>query len=163
MAVRNCADLGDNLKKIMNRLLANQDLIKLLYYTDADPLSNPDLTQGQIKEIAFNKLIRVIPRVEPKENSQSIIAIRILNGTTNYENSEFKNVIISIESFVPLSQWMIAGDNLRPFAILGQIQESLNNKTINGLGKMTGGDFQLEFVTNEVSCYEQTFTIISYD
>ena len=35
---------------------------------------------------------------------------------------------------------MIKDSNLRPFAIMGEIEESLNNKTINGLGKITGGD-----------------------
>jgi hypothetical protein len=39
MGVRNCRDLGENAQKIMKRLLANQKLLKLLYYTDKDPLS----------------------------------------------------------------------------------------------------------------------------
>ena len=34
MPVRNCAEVGENAQKIINRLLNNQDLIKLLYYND---------------------------------------------------------------------------------------------------------------------------------
>ena len=34
MGVRNCAEIGDNLKKIVERLLSNDDLINLLDYTD---------------------------------------------------------------------------------------------------------------------------------
>jgi hypothetical protein len=48
MGVRNCADIGDNLMKIMKRLLANQNLLKLLYYTDKDPLNGEDITDEQI-------------------------------------------------------------------------------------------------------------------
>jgi hypothetical protein len=34
---RNYQELGLNLQKIVNRLIANDDLINLLYYTDIDP------------------------------------------------------------------------------------------------------------------------------
>ena len=58
---------------------------------------------------------------------------------------------------------MIKDENLRPFAILGEIQESLNGKTVEGLGKLTGGSFELNFLTEEISAYEQTFYLQSYD
>ena len=44
MATRNLSDLGLNLQKIVSRLQANQNLLKLLYYTGKDPLSEADLT-----------------------------------------------------------------------------------------------------------------------
>ena len=47
MGVRNCEELGHNLQKIMNRLLANQNLLKLLYYTDKDPLSHEDFKKEE--------------------------------------------------------------------------------------------------------------------
>ena len=52
---------------------------------------------------------------------------------------------------------------MRPFAIMGEVQESLNGKTINGLGKMVGGDFDLQFLSEEISCYVQMFYITSYE
>lgn len=163
MNVRNCSDLGVNAQYIMKRLMANQDLLKLLYYTDKDPLSHEDLTEEQIQEEVFDKLIKIIPRVGPKETAHSIIAIRISRGRGLDSNSEFKNVLISIETFVPMTQWIIKDINLRPFAIMGEIQKSLNNKKIEGLGKLTGGDFDLNFLTEEISAYEQTFSLTSYD
>ena len=57
----------------------------------------------------------------------------------------------------------IKDDNLRPFKIMGEVQKSLNGKTINGLGKMTGGDFALNYISDEVIDYIQYFTITSYD
>ena len=75
----------------------------------------------------------------------------------------FKNIIISIEVFVPLTQWILKSDNLRPFLILGEIEKSLKGKTINGLGKIDGGDFDLNFLTEEIACYETIYTITSYD
>ena len=163
MMVRNCREIGENLQKIMDRLIKNDKLVNLLYYTDKDPLSQPPLTAEEKKEKIFNKLIKIVPRIGPKEDASSMISIRVVKGHSLLDNDEFKNVLITVEVFVPLTQWMIKNSNLRPFAILGEIQESLNNKTINGLGKMTGGDFDLNFLTEEISCYEQTFWITSYD
>ena len=163
MGVRNCADIGENLQKIMKRLLANQNLLKLLYYKDKDPLSGEDLTEKQIQEEIFEKLIKIIPRVGPKDTAHSVVTIRVTRARQDSQNNEFKNVNINIEVFVPLTQWIIKDVQLRPFAILGEIQKSLNGKTINGLGKLTGGEFDLNFLTDEISAYEQYFYLTSYD
>ena len=161
--VRNLEELGPNLQDIITRLQSNQNLLKLLYYTDKDPLSQPDLTKEQIQKEVFEKLIKIIPRVGPKETAKSLISIRIVRGRKNPENGEFRNISISIEVFVPLTQWFIKDSNLRPFLILGEIEESLNGKTVNGLGKMIGGDFDTNFYTDENSAFEQTFWITSYE
>jgi hypothetical protein len=163
MNVRNCTDIGVNAQYIMKRLLANQNLLKLLYYTDKDPLSHDDLTPEQIQDEVFEKLVKIVPRVGPKETAHSIIAVRIARARGLASNSEFKNVNISIEVFVPMTQWIIKDTNLRPFAIMGEVQNSLNGKKIEGLGKLTGGDFSLNFLTEEISAYEQTFVLTSYD
>ena len=163
MNVRNCTDIGVNAQYIVKRLLANQNLLKLLYYTDKDPLSHDDLTQDQIQDEIFEKLVKIVPRVGPKETAHSIIAIRIARARGLASNNEFKNVNISIEVFVPMTQWIIKDTNLRPFAIMGEVQKSLNGKKIEGLGKLIGGDFSLNFLTEEISAYEQTFVLTSYD
>ena len=163
MQVRNCTDIGINAQYIIKRLLANQNLLKLLYYTDKDPLSHDDLTQEQIQDEIFEKLVKIVPRVGPKETAHSIIAVRIARARGLASNNEFKNVNISVEVFVPMTQWIIKDTNLRPFAIMGEVQKSLNGKKIEGLGKLTGGDFSLNFLTEEISAYEQTFVLTSYD
>lgn len=161
--IRNLKELGPNLQKIVVRLQSNQNLLKLLYYTDKDPYSQPDLTPEQIQEEVFEKLIKICPRVGPKETAQSLVSIRVINGMTNGNNSEFRDIGLGIEVFVPLTQWFIKDSNLRPFSIMGEIQQSLNGKVINGMGKIQGGDFSLNFLTEEISCYEMSFDFIEYD
>ena len=163
MATRNLEDMGPNLQKIISRLQANQNLLKLLYYTGKDPYSELDLTKEQIRDEVFEKLIKIIPRVGPKETANSIVVVRVVRGNSNPGNDEFRDFRIDIEVFVPLTQWFIKDSNLRPFAIMGEIHKSLNRKTIDGLGKMVGGDFQVNFLTEEMSCYEMTYMITSYD
>lgn len=159
----NLSDLGINIQKIITRLFSNQNLLKLLYYTEKDPLDQPNLTEKQVKEEIFEKLVKFVPRVGPKENSKSIISLRVVRGTPNTENNQFRDFSISIEIFVPLTQWIIKDVNLRPFCIMGEIQKSLNGKTVDGLGKLQGGSFSLNFLTDEISCYEMEFFITDYD
>lgn len=163
MATRNLADLGLNLQKIINRLQTNQNLLKLVYYTSKDPLNEQDLTDEQIKNEIYNKLIKIVPRIGYKETAQSMVTLRVVRGRNNVENDEFKDFEINIEVFVPLTQWFIKDSNLRPFAIMGEVHKSLNNKVINGLGKMRGGDFQINFLTDEIVSYEMVYYITSYD
>lgn len=163
MATRNLADMGTNLQKIVKRLQANQNLLKLLYYSGKDPLSEDDINDSQIKNEIFEKLIKIVPRVGPKETAQSVLAIRVVRGRSNEGNDEFRDFEIDIEVFVPLTQWIIKDSNLRPFAIMGEIHKSLNNKTIDGLGRMVGGNFQINFLTEEIGCYEMVYYITSYD
>ena len=95
----------------------------------------------KIKNSIFEKMIKIVPRIGYKETAQSIVTIRVVRGRSNPKNDEFRDFEIAIEVFVPLTQWFIKDSNLRPFAIMGEIHKSLNKKTIDGLGKMIGGDF----------------------
>lgn len=161
--VRNLGEMGLSLQKIVTRLLTNQNLLKLLYYTDKDPLNHEDLTQEKIQNEIYEKMVKVVPRVGPKETANSLISLRVVRGLANPTNGEFQDIIMQIEVFVPMTQWFIKDSNLRPFAIMGEIQKSLNGKVINGLGKLEGGDFALNFLTDEISCYELTFELTQYE
>ena len=162
MGVRNCGELGVNLQKIVSRLMANDNLVNLLYFEDKDPMNHLPLTAEEKQTEIFEKLIRVIPKVGSSENVKSIVVVYITRGAKISSNNEFTNVTITVDVFVPLTQWIIKDSNLRPFAILGQIQESLEGKTINGLGKLSGGDFELALMTDEMSMYKQTFSLTNY-
>ena len=163
MEARNCQELGINLQKIISRLLTNDELVNLLYYTDMDPLAGAPLSMAQKQTDVYQKLIRVVPKVGTKDNAQSLIVVYVATVTGISENSEFKQVRIGIDIYTPLTQWLIKDSNLRPFAIIGQIQKSLNGKTVNGLGKLKCGDFALSLVTEDVSCYKMDISITEYD
>ena len=46
---------------------------------------------------------------------------------------------------------------------MSEIEKSLDGKTINGLGNMECMGFDINFLTTEISCYEMTFNIVTYD
>lgn len=163
MGVRNCAELGENLQKIVKRLLANDELVKLLYYEQDDPMGQSVLSAEMKEQEVFEKLIKTVPRVGTKDTAKSIIVVYVQKAGKLSGNKEFRNVKILVDVIVPLTQWYIRDTNFRPFAILGQVQSSLDDKTVNGLGKISGGDFELNFVTDDVICYQQVYEITEYD
>lgn len=163
MSVRNLGELGINLQNMVTRLLANDELVKLLYYADQDPLGKPNLTASQKQTEIFQELIKVIPEVPPREDNRSTIALYVTRGSKISSNQEFRNITIVIDCIVPLNTWIIKDSNLRPFAILGEIQNSLDRKTINQLGRLASGDFSLVDLTDEHSVYRIEFALTDYD
>ena len=157
---RNCGELGIGLQKIIKRLLSNQNICKLVYYTDKDPLGNKDIENPS--EL-YNDLIKVLPKLPPEETAHSYIVPVIVNGIKDSSNTEFRDILIKIYVYVPIDQWVIKNDNLRPFAILGEIQETLNEKYISGLGTLQGGNFGLNLLTESMTCYTIEFSLEQYD
>lgn len=163
--VRYLQEMGPNLIKIMRRLLANQNLLKLLCYTDKDPLneSKADIKPEDAYLQGDNGVVRIIPIIGTKDDSKSIVTLRVLKGVPSAQNNEFLDIYFSIEVFVPNEQWIIKGDNLRPYAIMGEIQKSLENKKINGLGTISGSGFSVNFFTEEMSAFIMNYRITQFN
>ena len=163
MSIRNCGELGLDLQKIVSRLLANDNLVKLLYYENKDPFGEPNLTKEEKEKLIYQKLIKIVPQYKEDDNNKSVLMVYINKGTKIPGNKEFMNLQIVVDVFVPLDTWIIKDINLRPFAILGEIQNSLEGKTINGLGRIEGNGFALTDMSEKMSVYSQTFQITEYD
>ena len=62
-----------------------------------------------------------------------------------------------------MTQWIIKNTNLRPFAIMGELEKSLKGKRVNGLGTIQGEGFKVGFFSDEMTCYQVDFLITTYD
>lgn len=136
MDKKNFAELGDTLFVIANKLLKDEQLLKLLFYTNSNPLSGADLTDKQKEEI-LEKNILVTPDV-PEENDTIYPWISIgLDGIKNDEDNQRFNVVQVVFTVVcPVSLWKIKNKSLRPFLMMSQIDELINGKNIPGIGKV---------------------------
>ena len=74
--------------------LSSAQILQLLKDVNQDPLSHAALTSEQKKEEIFEKLIKIIPRVGPKEDAKSIIVVGVTQASQNMSNGEFKDIII---------------------------------------------------------------------
>lgn len=159
MAVRNLGALGPLLQGITKALGTNQNLLKLLYYGDDNPLAKADFTPAEIKDKINGKLLLVRPRIPATEFEKSFVVIRVTDGQRLSDNQDFQRLGIVIESFVPMTQWIIANELMRPYAIMGEIQEALDGKIFNNFGKLHLERFHLNFTTDEVVSHEQFFSV----
>ena len=66
MEARNCQELGINLQKIISRLLTNDELVNLLYYTDMDPLAGAPLSMAQKQTDVYENSLEWFQRLEQR-------------------------------------------------------------------------------------------------
>lgn len=154
-------ELGPNLIKIAKKLIDNKNLCRLLINTDLDPLNEE--THGDINTLSlFHKNIKVIPLIAADEQTtQSKIVILYSSGEVGANlSTEALSFIITI--YVPFKEWLITGDTLRPFAIMSEIRQSLQDRRINGLGEIKYDSFNLATLTEEMGCYTMRFNIYAF-
>jgi hypothetical protein len=156
MAVRNCKEFGDNLVDIAKRLLSNQNLCKYLLYTDANPLKHDDIINT--KDL-LHKEVRLVPKITPQEDTTSTIVLLINKGSKNTSNAEFKTLNLLIYVYVPFETWIINDSQLRPFAIMSEIQSSLDYKQVKGLGRLVFQEFSTDLLTDEMGAYRMNFKL----
>lgn len=156
MAIRDSKELGSNLFVIAKRLLQNQNLCKLLINDNENPL---DIEIEDTLSL-LNKNIKVVPKIQEEEfNREGKIALVYPYGATNEQNSEFKLLRFHVLIYTPLDTWVINDENLRPFLVMSEIEKSLKDKRINGIGTMRFKDFELTTLTDKLSCYKMEFSL----
>ena len=128
-----------DLSLIIKKIMENQRLLKMLYYTQKDCLNGKDLTQPQIISM-LDKQIKIVPKIEISEDCPNYIIISMDNFVPNENNDEFRDCTISIDILCHPDHWNMGNFQLRPYKIAGEIDAMLNNQKLTGIGT-------LQFVT----------------
>lgn len=161
--VRYGQEHGKNLIKIAKKLILNQDLLMLLINTDLEP-TNKETHKETINGLdLLNKNIRFVPLMlidDQKETSKLVLVYD--EGDINSYNSDNENMSLLINIYCPFNEWLIAGDDLRPFAIMSEIRKTLQGARINGLGELKYLGFSLSTLTEEMGAYVMRFTINAF-
>lgn len=151
---------GKNLIKIAKKLLNNQDLCKLLVNTNLDPLNN----KTEINSLKLlNKSIRVVPLLNRDEQlSDSKIVLLYADGEISDNNPDNEVLTFIVSVYCPFQQWLITGEDLRPFKIMSEVRKSLQDKRINGLGEIRYVGFNFNTLTEEMSNFVMEFNIYAF-
>ena len=120
---------------ITNKMLKNDRLKKLLFYTTKDALDKPNITEDESLEL-FGKNIRIVPKLCIDKSVLNYIIISFDNFTPNTENPEFRDNIISFDVICHFDQWHLKGFQLRPFKIAAEIDSMFNEKHLTGIGDL---------------------------
>lgn len=120
---------------IVNTILKNERLKKMLYYTSKDCLSKPNLNQNQTLEL-FGKNIKIVPKLYVDEEVLNYLFIHFNNFVPNPTNPEFRDNLISFEVVCHYNQWQMKDFELRPFKIAGEIDSMFDGQHLTGIGEL---------------------------
>lgn len=120
---------------ITNKMLQNERLKRLLYYTTNNALDLPPIGEEASLEL-FGKQIKNVPKLYIDKSVLNYIIISFDNFTTNAENQEFRDNIISFDIICHFDQWQLKGFQLRPYKIAAEIDSMFDKKHLTGIGKL---------------------------
>lgn len=135
---------------IMNRILSNQDVLKLLNYNTRDWKKRPDITGDIIKEMFDTKQISSVPKIKIDKIEKTYL--RLIYGTTvrNSTNPEFRDNTFGIDIICHYDNWDLGDFELRPYRIAGEIDAMLDKTHLTGIG-------ELEFISCVPYIYDEEF------
>lgn len=117
---------------IVNEILKNNRLKKLLYYTTSDAMERPNLTEDESLSLLGTN-IKIVPKLYVDGSVLNYVLINFDNFTPS-ENPEFRDNTIQFDIVCHFDQWNLRDYALRPYKIAGEIDSMFNLKKLTGIG-----------------------------
>lgn len=152
--------MGDNTFKILNKLVNNQKICRLLKYQVRDPFSDnyEDVDGVEL----LNRQILAVPKVfDASTEKMSYIVAVFDNFVVNQFNPEFKISTVRFDVACPYDEWVLDENSLRPYLIMQEIDNMFNQAKLSGIGNLQFhradmltlspqiGGFSMEYKINE--------------
>ena len=119
---------------IVNNIMKNERLKRLLYYTSKDAMYKPNLTEDQSLGL-IGKNIKIVPKLYVDGSVLTYLIISFDNFTQS-GNPEFRDSIIEFDIICHFDQWQLQNFELRPYKIAGEIDAMFNNAKMTGIGEL---------------------------
>lgn len=120
---------------IVNMIMKNDRLKKMLHYTSRDCLSKPSLNQDESLAL-FGKNIKIVPKLYVDGSVLNYIIVSFDNFTQNGTNPEFRDNIIEFDIICHFDQWHMKDFELRPYKIAAELDSMFNGKHLTGIGEL---------------------------
>lgn len=139
---------------IIDRILSNPNLLRLLVYETRDWQSQPLPNGEQIKELFTSHQVSSVPKI--KIDSKEKTYIRLTYGTVirNASNPEYRDNTFGIDIICHYDNWDLGDFELRPYRVAGEIDAMLDKTHLTGIG-------ELEFVSATPYVYNEEFAGVS--
>lgn len=119
---------------ILNSMLKNERLKRLLFYTTDDALTKPNITQEETLGL-IGKNIKMVPRLTLDKSVLNYIIINFDNFGLS-TNPQFRTNIIEFDIICHYDQWQLKDFALRPYKIAAEIDTMFCNKKLTGIGTL---------------------------
>lgn len=160
------SQLNQDINKVLDKLVSNQDLCKYLYYKTDNPISEEDI--DDTTSLLFTKIFPFPTTTEIfKDSDGNPVADIVINvlfddfklGTKNnkFINGKLTFIVLCHMSLQRLS----ATSELRPICVLDQIDQMFSDQRLLGIGKDEFDGCRIVFADSDYSGYR--FSIKSYE
>lgn len=120
---------------IVDMIMKNERLKKMLHYTTRDCLSKPNLTQQESGEL-FGKNIKIVPKLQVDGSVLNYMIVSFDNFSRNATNPEFRDNVIEFDIICHFDQWHMKDFELRPYKIAAELDSMFNGKHLTGIGEV---------------------------
>lgn len=120
---------------IVDMMMRNDRLKKLLHYTTKDCLDKPNLTEDETLAL-FGKHIKVMPEITIDKEVLSYINISFDNFVPNGTNPEFRDNDVEFSILCHADTYVLKDFALRPYKIAAEIDTMFNGRRLTGIGKL---------------------------
>lgn len=135
---------------IMDRILSNQNVLKLLCYNSRDWKNKPDVTGDMLKEMFESKQISSVPKIKIDKPEKTYLRLIYGNVVRNATNPEYRDNTFGIDIICHYDNWDLGNFELRPYRIAGEIDAMLDKTHLTGIG-------ELEFISAVPYVYDEEF------
>ena len=120
---------------IFKKILNNQRLLKLLYYSSSDCLKAADLTNSQIQSM-LGKQLKIVPKDDLDLNICPIfLLVSMTDFTPNPLNPEFRDCTLEFSICCNFDNWNLENFQLRPYKIAGELDAMFEKQKLTGIGE----------------------------
>ncbi len=120
---------------IMDMILKNDNLKKLLHYTSRDSIKRPNLTEDESLAL-FNKNIKLVPKIYIDGPVLNYLIVNFDNFVPTASNPQFRNNLIEFDIICHFDQWQLEDFQLRPYRIAAELDSMFCNKHLTGIGTL---------------------------
>ena len=120
---------------ILDKILQNDRLQKLLYWNHKDALTRRKLTDDE-KFSLIGKQIKLVPKIYIDPEMLVYIIIGVDDFTPNDSNPEFRDNIIHFDIVCHFDQWLLDDMQLRPYKIAAELDSMFDNSKLTGIGNI---------------------------
>ena len=124
--------INKDMRLLVDKVLANDRLCNLLYYTSKDALDKPKLND-ETKLTLFGKNLKIVPKLYVDKEVLNYIFIKFDNFYES-ENPEFRDNTIEFDIICHFDQWQMKDFNLRPYRIAAELDTMLDKQRLTGIG-----------------------------
>ena len=128
------SQIGKDLQLILEKIIENDNIAKLLYYGEKDALTKDNLS-ATIKLSMMNDYVRVVPVLPKDVEAKNYIIVQFDNFAPNeVDPMAYKDFFLSFDVFCNAQNWILDGYQLRPYAIMNELDRIFNMSKLNSSG-----------------------------